>query len=82
MMQNLFKKKLCNQTPLNILNFQPQGASGWQHGPKRLPKGFLLGGPGAPKTALRLKIKDFGGGLVAESFFEEILLLKTDRVFL
>ena len=31
-----------------ILNFlQPQGASGWQHEPKRLPQRFLLGGPGA-----------------------------------
>ena len=45
--KNLFKKRLCNQTPLKILNFQPQGASGWQHEPKRLPKGFLPGWPGA-----------------------------------
>ena len=29
-------------TPKKILNFQPQGASGWQHEPKRLPKGFFL----------------------------------------
>ena len=49
MMQNLFKKRLCNQTPPKIFNFQPQGASGWQHEPKRLPKGLLLGRPGAPK---------------------------------
>ena len=47
MIQNRLKKRFCTQTPLKILNFQPQGASGWQHEPKRLPKGFLLRGPGA-----------------------------------
>ena len=41
------QKKTLQQDPPKILNFQPQGASGWQHEPKRLPKGFLLGGPGA-----------------------------------
>ena len=46
MMQNLLKKTLQPDPP-KILNFQPQGASGWQHEPKRLPKGFLLRGPGA-----------------------------------
>ena len=47
MIQKLFKKRLCNQTLPKILNFQPQSASGWQHEPKRLPKGFLLGGSAA-----------------------------------
>ena len=69
--KSLQKKKLCNQTPPEILNFQPQGASGWQHEPKRLPKGFLLGGPGAPKTVPK------GTQSAVEN-----RLLKTDRVFL
>ena len=56
MMQNLFNKRTLQPDPPKFLNFQPQGASGWQHEPKRPPKGFLLGGPGAPKTVLRLKI--------------------------
>ena len=41
------QKKTLQPDPPKILNFQPQGASGWQHEPKRLPKGFLLRGPGA-----------------------------------
>ena len=50
-MQNLFNKKNLKPDPPKILIFQPQGASGWQHEPKRLPKGSLLGGPGEdPKT--------------------------------
>ena len=49
--QNLFKqKKTLQPDPPKILNFQPQGASGWQHEPKRLPKGFLLGGSGSPRN--------------------------------
>ena len=49
MVQNLFKKRLCNQTP-TILNFQPQGASGWQHEPKGLPKGVPSGEAGSTKN--------------------------------
>ena len=46
--QNLFKQNKNSATrPPEILNFQSQGASEWQHEPKRLPKGFLLRGPGA-----------------------------------
>ena len=41
------QKKTLQPDPPKILNFQPQGASRWQHEPKSLPKGFLLGGPGA-----------------------------------
>ena len=41
------QKKTLQPDPANIFNFQPQSASGWQHEPKRLPKGFLMGGPGA-----------------------------------
>ena len=41
------QKKTLQPDPPKILNFQPQGASGRQHEPKRLPKGFLLRGPGA-----------------------------------
>ena len=37
--------------PPKIFNFQPHGASGWQHEPKRLPKGFLLGGAGSTKNS-------------------------------
>ena len=44
------KKKLCNHNPQQIFNFQLQGASGWQHEPKRLPKGFLLRGAGSTKN--------------------------------
>ena len=65
------QKKTLQPDPPKILNFQPQGASGWQHEPKRLPKGFLLGGPGAPKTVPK------GTQSAVEN-----RLLKTDRVFL
>ena len=41
------QKKTLQPDPPKILNFQPQGASGWQHEPTRLLKGFLLGGSGA-----------------------------------
>ena len=41
------QKKTLQPDPPKMLNFQLQGASGWQHEPKRLPKGFLLRGPGA-----------------------------------
>ena len=44
------QKNTLQPDPPKILNFQPQGASGWQHEPKSLPKGFLLGGPGAAQT--------------------------------
>ena len=50
-MQNLFKKNSATRPP-KILNFQPQGASGWQHEPKRLPKGFLLEGCERPKNII------------------------------
>ena len=65
------QKKTLQPDPPKILNFQPQGASGWQHEPKRLPKGFLLGGPGTPKTVPK------GTQSAVEN-----RLLKTDRVFL
>ena len=65
------QKRSLQPYPSQILNFQIQGASGWQHEPKRLPKGFLLGGPGALKT--------FPKG--TQSAVEN-RLLKTDRVFL
>ena len=68
MMQNLYRKRLCNQTPPKIFNFQPQGASGWQHESKRLPKGFLLGGREHQKQPWGWKLRILGG-LVAESFF-------------
>ena len=70
MMQNLFNKRTLQPDPPKFLNFQPQGASGWQHEPKRLPKGFLLGGPGAPKTVLRLKIEDLGGVCLQSLFLK------------
>ena len=46
----LQKKTLQPDPPPKILNFQPQGASGWQHEPKMLPKGFLLRGAGSTKN--------------------------------
>ena len=45
--KSLQQKKNFATRPPRIRNFQPQGASGWQHELKRLPKGFLPGGPGA-----------------------------------
>ena len=58
------QKKSLQPDPPKILNFQPQGASGWQHEPKRLPKGFLLGrGAGnAPKTSFLLSEAVLGPG--------------------
>ena len=64
------QKETLQLDPPKILNFQLQGASGWQHEPKRLPKGFLLGGPGTPKTVPK------GTQSAVEN-----RLLKTDRVF-
>ena len=49
---NSLQKKTLQPDPPKILNFQPQGASGWQHEPKRLPKGFLLGGRERPQNII------------------------------
>ena len=49
-------KSIQNGTPQpdlsKVTHFRLQGASGWQHDAKRLPKGYLLGGAGQdPETA-------------------------------
>ena len=55
-LQKLYKissnKKNSATSPPNNLNFEPQGASGWQHEPKNLPKRFLLGGRERPKNVI------------------------------
>ena len=63
-MQNLFKKKLCNQTPPKILNFQPQGASGWQHEPKRVHSG---GGQERSKTVMFAARNCLGASMAPKS---------------
>ena len=55
------KKKLCNQTPPKSSIFNLRAPLDGNMSRKGFQKGSFWGGPGAPKTALRLKIKDFGG---------------------
>ena len=46
------QKGTLQPDPPKIVHVRPQGAPGWQHDAKRLPKGSLLGGPGQdPETA-------------------------------
>ena len=70
MVQNLFKQRLCNQTPLKILNFQPQGCFWYSRPP---PEGTLLEAFSVHVAIQRrpeVENCGFWGGLVAESFFE------------
>ena len=50
MMQNHFNKRTLQPDPPKFLNFQPQGASGWQHEPKGLPKGVPSREAGSTKN--------------------------------
>ena len=67
------KKKTLQPDPPKILNFQPQGCFWCSRPPQKEPfwKPFRFMLPS--RGALRLKIEDFRGGLVAESFSVEIL---------
>ena len=70
---SLFQKRLCNQTPPKILNFQPQDCFWCSRPPQKepfwRPFRFMLPSRGA----LRLKIEEFGGVWLQSPFVEEIL---------
>ena len=71
MTQNLFKKRLCNQTPPKSSIFNLRAPLDGNIRRKGFQKGPFWGGPGAPKTAFK------GTQSAVEN-----RLLKADRVFL